>query len=71
MNLTLAGLPVSPSYDESLPSRWHFSITSVFKDPLTRQVDEAVRISKLPPESILNSKSEINHAPLNRISIKK
>ena len=53
------------------PNRWHFSITSVFKDPLTRQVDEAVRISRLPPESILNSKSEINHAPLNRISIKK
>ena len=53
------------------PSKWQFSITSVFKDPLTRQVDEAVRISKLQPSSILNSKSEINHAPLNRISIKK
>ena len=38
---------------------------------LTRQVDEAVRISKLQPSSILNSKSEINHAPLNRILIKK
>ena len=53
------------------PNRWHFSITSTFKDPLTRQVDEAVRISKLQPSSILNSKSEINHAPLNRILIKK
>ena len=53
------------------PNRWQFSITSVFKDPLTRQVDEAVRISKLQPSSILNSKSEINHAPLNRILVKK
>ena len=52
-------------------NRWHFSITSVFNDPLTRQVDEAIRISKLQPSSILNSKSEINHAPLNRILIKK
>ena len=38
------------------PSKWHFSITSVFKDPLTRQVDEAIRISKLESSSIFNSK---------------
>ena len=52
-------------------NKWHFSITFAFRDKLTRQVNEAVRISKLPPSSVLNSKSEINHAPLNRISIKK
>ena len=59
------------NYHPGGSNNWHFSITSTFRDPLTRQVNEAVRISKLPPSSVLNSKSEINHAPLNRISIKK
>ena len=52
-------------------NKWHFSIVSTFKDPLTRQVNEAVRISRLPSSSVLNSKNEFNRAPLNRISINK
>ena len=50
---------------------WQFKILSTFQDPLSRQVNEAVRINNLPVNSVLNSKSEFNHAPLNRISIKK
>ena len=50
---------------------WQFQILSTFQDPLTRQVNEAVRINNLPVNSVLNSKSEFNHAPLNRIYIKK
>ena len=52
-------------------NKWHFSIVSTFRDPLTRQVNEAVRISKLPPSAVLNSKSEFNRAPLIRITINK
>ena len=35
-------------------------ITGVFKDALTRQANEAVRISSRKPEQSLNSKSEFN-----------
>ena len=37
------------NYHPGGSNKWHFSITSTFRDPLTRQVNEAVRISKLPP----------------------
>ena len=48
-------------------------ITQKFRDPLTRQANEAVRIaqrSKTQGE-LLNSKSEFNHPPLARIVIEK
>ena len=48
-------------------------ITKKFKDPLTRQANEAVRIanrSKNPGE-LLNSKSEFNHPPLARVVVEK
>ena len=50
---------------------WHFKILSTFQTPLSRQVNEAVRINNLPADSVLNSKSEVNHPPLNRILVKK
>ena len=48
-------------------------ITQKFRDPLTRQANEAVRIaqrSKTQGE-LLNSKSEFNHPPLATIVIEK
>ena len=53
--------------------RIRMEITRKFKDPLTRQANEAVRInsrSKNPGE-LLNSKSEFNHPPLARVVVGK
>ena len=53
--------------------RIRMEITKKFKDPLTRQANEAIRIasrSKNPGE-LLNSKSEFNHPPLARVVVEK
>ena len=44
-------------------------ITKQFHDPLTRQANEAVRISTRPSHELLNSKSEFNHPPLARVVV--
>ena len=50
--------------------RFAFKIEKVFRDPLTRQCNEGVRIKNAGISSkIMNSKSEINHPPTNRITI--
>ena len=46
-------------------------ISGVFKDALTRQADEAVRIYSRKNEELLNSKSEFNHPPIARIVVEK
>ena len=46
-------------------------ITRKFKDPLTRQANEAVRISSRAKDELLNSKTEFNHPPINRVTIEK
>jgi hypothetical protein len=48
-------------------------ITKKFKDPLTRQANEAVRISMRNNQKgeLLNSKSEFNHPPTGRIIVEK
>ena len=54
------------------PEKFHFSITSKFVDPLTRQANEGVRIARFPKDHlILNSKSEFNHPPTNRITVRR
>ena len=51
---------------------FEFGITKKFKDPLTRQAEEGLRISKhSTSKTILNSKSEFNHPPIGRIKISK
>ena len=47
------------------------AITKKFKDALTRQANEAVRIFNRPSHETLNSKSEFNHPPLNRVMVEK
>ena len=49
--------------------KFMFSVTSKFRDPLTRQVNEGVRIANFSGDLILNSKSEWNHPPTNRVSV--
>ena len=53
--------------------RVKMKITRKFQDPLTRQANEAVRISQRNKNKgeLLNSKSEFNHPPLGRIIVEK
>ena len=46
-------------------------ITGVFKDALSRQADEAVRIKSRKSWELFNSKSEFNHPPIARIVVEK
>ena len=49
--------------------KYKMEITGKFKDALTRQANEAVRIFSRPDIELLNSKSEFNHPPLARVVI--
>ena len=46
-------------------------ITQKFTDALTRQANEAVRISSRSGQELLNSKSEFNHPPLARVVVER
>ena len=50
---------------------YSMKITGVFKDALTRQADEAVRIFSRKNHELLNSKSEFNHPSIARIVVEK
>ena len=49
--------------------KFRMEITNKFRDPLTRQANEAVRISSRKKNEILNSKNEFNHPPITRITV--
>ena len=51
--------------------KFKMEITSKFKDALTRQANEAVRIYSRPAHELLNSKSEFNHPPMARVVVEK
>jgi hypothetical protein len=51
--------------------KFKFEVTKRFKDALTRQANEAVRIDSRKNEELLNSKSEFNHAPVARIMVER
>ena len=51
--------------------KFRMEITGKFKDALTRQANEAVRIYSRPSHELLNSKSEFNHPPLARVVVEK
>ena len=52
--------------------KFKMEITQKFKDALTRQANEAVRIYSRPDCELLNSKSEFNHPhPLARIVVER
>ena len=46
-------------------------IKGTFQDALTRQSNEAVRINSRDQKTLLNSKNEMNHPPLARVTIEK
>ena len=50
---------------------FRMEITQKFKDPLSRQANEAVRISERKKNELLNSKNEFNHPPIARISVER
>ena len=50
-------------------AKFEMEITQKFKDALTRQANEAIRIGARPEHKLLNSKSEFNHPPLARIVV--
>ena len=53
--------------------KFKMKITKKFKDPLTRQANEAIRISYRNEKNgeLLNSKSEFNHPPISRVIVEK
>ena len=51
--------------------KFKMEITKKFHDALTRQANEAVRISSRPDKELLNSKAEFNHPPLARVIVEK
>ena len=51
--------------------KFRMEITGQFKDALTRQSNEAVRISSRPGREILNSKSEFNRPPIARVLVER
>ena len=51
--------------------KYRMEITKKFRDPLTRQANEAVRITTRKKNEILNSKTEFNHPPVARIIVER
>ena len=60
----------SETTTKAIPVKFKIEVNQMFKDPLTRQAREGVRISN-PADSakVLNSKSEFNHPRLARLKI--
>ena len=50
---------------------FQMEITGVFKDPLSRQAEESVRIQGRKNSELMNSKSEFNHPPMARIVVER
>jgi hypothetical protein len=46
-------------------------ITGIFKDALSRQANESVRINSRQSSEILNSKSEFHHPPTARVVVER
>ena len=55
--------------DEDL--EYKMEITGVFRDALSRQADESVRIQARKNTELINSKSEFNHPPIARVIVEK
>ena len=51
--------------------KFKMEITGQFKDALTRQANEAIRISSRPGHEIFNSKSEFNRPPIAKVFVER
>jgi hypothetical protein len=56
---------------ENEDMEFSMKITKRFRDPLSRQANEAVRISNRPKGELLNSKTEFNHPPIARVIVER
>ena len=56
-------------HPEETDVKFKMEITGLFRDALSRQADEAVRIKNCKKFELLNSKSQFNNAPITRIVI--
>ena len=56
---------------EAEDMKFSMEITRKFKDPLSRQANEAVRISSRATNELLNSKNEFNHPPIARTTLER
>ena len=56
---------------ENEDMKFSMKITQKFRDPLSRQANEAVRISGRKKSELLNSKNEFNHPPIARIFVER
>ena len=66
---TLPDMPTLEYINEEMNVK--MEITGVFKDALSRQAEEAVRIFSRRPHELLNSKSEFNHPKIARVIVEK
>ena len=58
--------------DDLVPPEFTFMVDTIHKDPLSREIDEAIKIHECEAEfSTLNSKSEWNGTTLSRLCIEK
>ena len=58
--------------DDLVPPEFTFMVDTIHKDPLSREIDEAIKIHECDAEfSTLNSKSEWNGTTLSRLCIEK
>ena len=51
--------------------KFRMDITNKFADALTRQANEAIRISARSSQELLNSKSKFNHPTLSRVVVER
>ena len=59
------------SEHQDIEANFKMEITGLFKDALSRQANEAVRIKNHQNSEIMNSKSEFNHPPITRIVVQR
>ena len=57
------------NYHAGLSPAFQLEILNTFKDPLTRQAEEGVRIYSANPDSLMNTKSEFNHPSIKRLRL--
>ena len=69
--LTRHRLTDHPSHSQK-QVKFRFDLTGKFKDPLTRQAEEGVRIcARNKLGNLINTKNEFHHPPVARVSIRK
>ena len=52
-----------------LSPAFQLEVLKSFKDPLSRQAEEGVRIYSANPERLMNTKNEFNHPSIKRLGL--